>query len=78
MKMKKCASCGMLLDESSISKFSEVYCIYCQNQVTRELKSYKKVREGSIKAAMEFMGKTRKEAEKMADEILPNLPRWKK
>ena len=36
------------------------------------------MREGSISAAMKFMGKTRVEAEKMADEMMPKLPRWQK
>lgn len=76
--MKKCASCGMPLDENSKSKHSEVYCFYCQDQVTGKLANYEKVRKGSIDAAMKFMGKTKEEAIKMADKILPNLPRWKK
>jgi hypothetical protein len=41
------------------------------------LKTKEQVREGSIGAAMKFMGKTKEEAEKMADEMMPNLPRWK-
>ena len=75
--MKNCASCGMPLDESSKSKHSEVYCIYCQDQKTGKLASYEKVREGTIDATVKFIGKTKEEAEKMADEILPTLPRWK-
>ena len=74
--MKKCASCGMPLDENSKSAHSDVYCIYCQDQATRKLAGYDRVREGSIQAAMDYMGKTRAEAEKMADEVLPTLPRW--
>jgi hypothetical protein len=27
---------------------------------------------------MKFMGKTKKEAKKMADEMMPKLPRWQK
>jgi hypothetical protein len=76
--MKICESCGMPLDEKTTSKFDERYCIYCQNQQTGKLKTYEEVREGSIGAAMRIMGKTRQEAEKMADEMLPKLPRWKK
>ena len=34
--------------------------------------------EGSINAAMRLVGKTREEAEKMADSMMPKLPRWKK
>jgi hypothetical protein len=41
------------------------------------LGSKEQVREGSIKAAMKFMGKTREETEKMADEMMPKLPRWR-
>ena len=75
--MKICESCGMPLDEKTISKFDGIYCIYCQNQETGELKTFEQVRSGSIDAAMRLMGKTKEEAEKMADEMLPNLPRWK-
>jgi hypothetical protein len=76
--MKICESCGMPLDEKTTSKFEERYCIYCQDQKTGELKTYEQVREGSIGAAMRIMGKTKEEAEKMADEMMPKLPRWKK
>jgi hypothetical protein len=54
------------------------YCVYCQNQTTGDLASYEQVREGSIGAAVRLMGKTQAEAEKMADEMLPGLPRWRK
>ena len=76
--MKICESCGMPLDEKTTSKFDGRYCIYCQNQDTGELKTYEQVRQGSIDAAVKFMGKTKEEAEKMADETMPRLPRWKK
>lgn len=75
--MSSCESCGMPLDEKTTSKHDGRYCIYCQNQETGELATKEQVREGSIKAAMELMGKTKEEAEKMADEMMPNLPRWK-
>lgn len=76
--MKICESCGMPLDEKTTSKSDGRYCIYCQNQETGELKTYGQVKEGSIGAAMSLMGKTKEEAEKMADEMMPKLPRWKK
>ncbi len=76
--MKICESCGMPLDEKTTSKQDGRYCIYCQNQDTGELKTYEQVREGSIGAAQRLMGKTKEEAEKMVDEMLPSLPRWKK
>lgn len=76
--MKICESCGMPLDEKTTSKFDGRYCIYCQDQETGALKTYEQVREGSIGAAMKLMGKTREEAQKMADEMMPKLPRWKK
>jgi len=76
--MKKCESCGMPLDEKTTSKHDGRYCIYCQDQNTGGLKTYERVREGSIGAAMRLMGKTKEEAEKIADEMLPNFPRWKK
>ena len=75
--MKKCASCGMPLEANSKSKLSEIYCIYCQDQKTGKLASYEQVRKGTIGAAMKFMNKSKKEAEKMADAMLPELPRWK-
>lgn len=73
-----CESCGMPLDDKTTSKFDKRYCIYCQNQMTGELASYDQVRTGSIGAAMKLMGKTKEEAEKMADDMMPKLPRWKK
>ena len=76
-KMKQCESCGMPLDEKTTSKFDDRYCIHCQDQQSGELATKEQVREGSIKAAMQFMGKTREEAEKMADEMMPELPRWR-
>jgi hypothetical protein len=68
----------MPLNGKTTSKSDTRYCIYCQNQETKELKTYEQVREGSIGAAMRLMGKTKEEAEKMADELMPKLPRWKK
>lgn len=73
---QNCESCGMPLSGKFISKFDSRYCIYCQNQETRELKDYDSVRAGSIDAAVRLMGKTIEEATKMADETLPTLPRW--
>lgn len=67
----------MPVDEATKSKHSEIYCIYCQDQKSGKLASYEEVRAGSIDAAIKFMEKTKEEAEKMADEILSNLPRWK-
>lgn len=75
--MRNCESCGMPLDETSASKLDERYCIHCQNQDSGELGTREQVREGSITAAMQMMGKSREEAEKMADEMLPRLPRWR-
>jgi len=75
--MAQCESCGMPLEENTTSKKDARYCIYCQDQQTGELKNKEAVREGSIGAAMRLMGKTREEAEKMADEMMPKLPRWK-
>jgi hypothetical protein len=74
--MKICESCGMPTDEKTTSTFNEKYCIYCQNQQNGELKTYEQVREGSVNAAMKFMGKSKEEAEKMADAMMPKLPRW--
>ena len=76
--MDVCESCGMPLDESSISKKDRRYCKHCQNQETGILRTREEVREGSINAAIKRMGKTKEEAGKMADMMMPNLPRWKK
>ena len=75
--MTVCYSCGMPLDDGSTSKFEDNYCVYCQDQESSELASYEQVRAGSIDAAVKLMGKTPVEAEEMADEIMPKLPRWK-
>jgi len=48
-----------------------------QIQQSGVLATKEQVREGSINAAMAFMGKTIEEAEKMADEMMPKLPRWR-
>jgi len=74
--MDICESCGMPLEEDTTSKHNDLYCIYCQDQETGEMATYEQVKEGSIKAAMDIMGKTEKEAREMADEMLPHLPRW--
>lgn len=76
--MKKCESCGMPLEDKTISKFDKHYCIYCQNQETGFLAKYEDVRKGSIEAAMKFLGKTKQEAENMADKMLSQLPRWER
>jgi len=68
----------MPLDEKFTSKFDSTECIYCQNQETGELATYGQVRTGSIDAAIKFMGKTKEEAVKMVDDMLPKLPRWQK
>lgn len=78
MNNVKCESCGMPPGEMTTSRHDDRYCIYCQDQETSVLRTYEQVREGSIGAAMRLMSKTREEAEKMADEMLPELPRWKK
>ncbi len=75
--MNQCESCGMPIDEKTTSKFDDRYCIHCQDQQSGVLATKEQVRGGSIKAAMQFMGKTREEAEKMADDMMPKLPRWR-
>ena len=75
--MNQCESCGMPLDEKTTSKFDVRYCVHCQDQQSGELASKERVREGSINAAMKFMGETREEAVKMADEMMPKLLRWR-
>lgn len=77
-QMTMCQSCGMPLDDKSTSKLDKRHCIHCQNQETGELASKEQVREGSINAFVKFMGKTKEEAEKAVDEMMPKLPRWQK
>ena len=67
----------MPLNEKTTSKLDERYCIHCQNQQSGELASKEQVREGSINAAMQFMGKTRAEAKKMVEDMMPKLLRWR-
>ncbi|NTU46835.1 hypothetical protein HGA88_04385 [Candidatus Roizmanbacteria bacterium] len=76
--MQPCECCGMPLEEGMTSRFDNRYCIFCQNQETGKLKTMEEVREGSIEAAIRLLGKTREEAEAMADHIMPQLPCWKK
>ena len=76
--MKACESCGMPLEEKFKSIKDSRYCIYCQDQNTGTLRTFEQVREGSINAAIRLLGKTKEGAKKMADEMLPKLPRWKK
>ena len=73
-----CESCGMPLDEKSTSQKDKRYCIYCQNQETGELATYEQVYDGSVQAAVSMMGMTEEAAKKMADDMLPKLPRWAK
>lgn len=74
--MNHCESCGMQLDEYTVSKFDKRYCIHCQDQQTGDLKSKEDVREGSIQATMRTTNKGRDEAKRMVDEKMPDLPRW--
>lgn len=76
--MNQCESCGMPLGEDTTSQLDARYCIHCQDQQSGELATREQVREGSINAAMRLTGKTQEEAESMADDMMPNLPRWQK
>ncbi|MCA9392251.1 hypothetical protein KC614_03550 [candidate division WWE3 bacterium] len=72
-----CESCGMPLDEFVVSHMDNRYCMHCQDQETGDMAAFDDVREQSIIAAVELLNKTREEAEELADEMLPQLPRWK-
>ena len=79
--MNPCHSCGMPLDEKTVSKHDSKYCIYCQNQETSELKTYDQVREGSVGAAMRLMGIPKEKAEKKVQEpgkIRQEIASWEK
>jgi hypothetical protein len=73
-----CDSCGIPTGETTKSRSDPRYCIYCQDQVTGILKNFQQVRSGCIDAAIRLMGKSRNEAETLADQTLHRLPRWKK
>ena len=75
--MANCESCGMPMDDKTVSSYANRYCIYCMDEKTGFLKSKQDVREGSIKAIMSSMGKDRAEAEKFVDATMAKLPRWK-
>jgi len=72
--MNQCESCGMPLDEKTTSKFDSRYCIHCQDQQSGILGNKEQVREGSIKAVMQFQGKSHEEAEKIVGETMAKLP----
>jgi hypothetical protein len=74
----RCESCGMPMDVDEVSRFDLRYCIHCQDQKTGDLKAYQQVRDGSIEAAVKFLGKSREEAVKMTEELMPKLARWKR
>lgn len=74
--MGECGSCGMPMGGKTVSGYDNRYCIYCMDEKTGFLKPKQDVREGSIKAVMESMGKSRAEAEKFVDEMMAKLPRW--
>ncbi len=71
-----CESCGMPLNKNISSALDNRYCIHCQNQQTGELKNFEQVRASSIQATITLLGKTPQEAEMMADQMMPTLPRW--
>ena len=72
-----CESCGMPMGLHETSAFDCRYCIHCQDQKTGDLKAYQQVREGSITAAISLLGRSKQDAEKMTDEMMPKLARWK-
>ena len=74
--MSVCPSCGMPLEPESSSRFDPLYCIYCQDQINGELKTFEQVRAGCIQAAIDMFDKTEAEAISMVDAMLPHLPRW--
>ena len=77
-KPHSCYSCSLPLDgDNRRSKFQACYCIDCQNQVTKSMVSYGKVRERLIELFFEQNEATNiKAVEIKVDMILPRLPRW--
>jgi len=59
-----------------VSKFDPRYCVYCQDQVTGELRSKEQVRLGSVEALMRMREISREEAEALVEQTLSDLPRW--
>jgi hypothetical protein len=76
MSLGNCESCGREIDMRSCSKFDCRYCTNCQDQETAHLKPYGQVREEMVAGYLN-KGKTKEEAEKLADELMPKLTRWK-
>jgi len=75
--MADCQSCGMPMDATTNSQHDVKYCIYCQDQETKRLKSFEEVKEGSIQALMRFQSLSHEEAEIQA-QGLKDLPRWQR
>ncbi len=76
--MGSCESCGMPMDGKTTCGYDNRYCVYCMDEKTGFLRSKNEVREGSINSTMKVMGKNREDAEKIVDEVMPKLPRWRK
>lgn len=73
-----CQACGMPLENSNeVSKFSNEFCVYCQNQENGTVGSYDEIKEGGINYFMGATGASREEAEKMTVDNMATLPYWK-
>jgi len=84
--MKVCQSCGMPLDKdpnkggtNSDGSKSDKYCGFCfQNgKFTDEGITLKEKIEKNIQIAVSRLNIPENEARKMAENLLPNLERWK-
>lgn len=74
-----CNSCGMPLEKPEdfgSHQGGETHCVYCVN-TDGTLKSYEEVLQGTVEHLVQFQGLDHKAAEKMAIDMLQNLPAWK-
>jgi len=84
--VKICQSCGMAIDKdpnkggtNSDGSKSEKYCSFCfQNgKFTDEGITLKEQIEKNVQIAVSKMGISEEQARKNAENLLPNLERWK-
>ncbi len=77
MNMKTCESCGMPTDENTTSKLDARYCNLCQDQSSGELASNEQTKQGMIQGYFIPLQKMApEEAEKAAEAMMAQLPRW--
>ncbi len=77
-KCSTCLSCGMPLEESQYKRQGNdgnIYCIYCVHD-NGDLKSFDEIFQGTVYHLKESQDLAQPAAEKMAYELLLNMPVW--